>query len=119
MDEITIKDLDVFYHVGVPPDEREKPQRLSLTVVMELDINAAAATDGLERTIDYHAVAQRLLDFGSGRAWQLIEALAVELAEMILKEFHPQRVSLEIKKFILRDARFVSVRITRGGGQPL
>lgn len=113
MDEIVIKDLDVSYHVGVPDEERAKPQRLSLTVVMEHDIGPAAADDAIERTIDYHAVVRRLLDFGNGRAWKLIETLAVELAEMILREFKPQRVSLEVKKFILREARFVSVRITR------
>jgi 7,8-dihydroneopterin aldolase/epimerase/oxygenase len=116
VDEIVIKELVVSYRVGVPDDERVKPQRLSLTVVMETNIGPAAAADALERTIDYHAVAQRLLLFGDGRAWKLIETLAVELAEMILREFKPQRVSLEVKKFILPEARHVSVRVTRAAG---
>jgi dihydroneopterin aldolase len=113
VDEIVIKDLVVFYHVGVPDEERGNAQRLSLTVVMQHDIGPAAATDAIDRTIDYHALAQRLLRFGNGRAWKLIETLAVELAEMILRDFKPQRVSLEVKKFVVREARFVSVRITR------
>jgi hypothetical protein len=37
------------------------------------------------------------------------------MAEMILREFKPKRVSLEIKKFILPKARHVSVRVTRLG----
>jgi 7,8-dihydroneopterin aldolase/epimerase/oxygenase len=113
VDEIVIKDLVVFFRVGVPDEERDKAQRLSLTVVMEQDIGPAAAADALDRTIDYHAVARRLSQFADGRAWKLIETLAVELAEMILREFKPQRVSLEVKKFVLPEARFVSVRITR------
>ena len=69
--------------------------------------------DDLDRTIDYQAVSQRLLDFGRGRSWKLIETLAVELAEMILREFKPSRVTVEVKKFVIPQARHVSVRATR------
>ena len=111
MDRIAIQDLTVFYHVGVPDAERANPQRLSLTVEMERDFSQIG--DALERTIDYQALSQRLLDFGRGRSWRLIETLAVELAEMILREFKPSRVTVEVKKFILPQARHVSVRATR------
>ena len=111
MDRIAIQDLTVFFQVGVPDAERASPQRLTLTVEMERDFSAIG--DDLERTIDYQAVSQRLLDFGRGRSWQLIETLAVELAEMILREFKPSRVTVEVKKFVLPQARHVSARATR------
>ena len=113
MDTITIKDLDVFYCVGVPDEERARPQRLLLTIEMEHDFNKAAAEDELGDTIDYFAVSQRLSKFGDGVHWKLIETLASDIAQMILEEFRPKRVTVEVKKFILPKARYVSVRIAR------
>jgi len=114
MDTITICDLEVFYCVGVPDEERAKPQRLLLTVEMEHDFRAAAIEDELGDTIDYHAVTQRLRAFGDGVHWHLIETLAVDIAQMILEEFGPRVVTVEVKKFILPETRYVSARVTRG-----
>jgi FolB domain-containing protein len=113
MDTITICDLEVFYCVGVPDEERAKPQRLLLTVEMEHDFRAAAIEDELADTIDYHAVTQRLRAFGDGVHWHLIETLAVDIAQMILEEFGPRVVTVEAKKFILPETRHVSARVTR------
>jgi dihydroneopterin aldolase len=115
MDQTIIKDLEVFYRVGVPAAERAKPQRLLVTVELDHDFTAAAATDRLQETIDYHAVTVRLEGFGRWRSWKLIESLAVDMAEMILREFKPKRVSIEIKKFIIHETRYVAVRVTRPG----
>lgn len=116
MDRITIADLEVFYRVGVPDAERAQPQRLLLTVELELDFTAAAAGDDLTRTVDYFALSRRLLAFGEGRSWKLIETLAVDLAALTLAEFAAQAVTVEVKKFILPETRFVSVRVTRDRG---
>jgi 7,8-dihydroneopterin aldolase/epimerase/oxygenase len=113
MDKITICDLEVFYHVGVPDDERAREQRLLVTVEMTHDLSVAVASDNLSGTIDYYAVAQRLQRFGEGRSWKLIERLAADIAEMILSDFRAQVVVVEVKKFILPDARHVSVTVTR------
>jgi len=109
VDKISIVDLEVFYRVGVPDAEREQPQRLLLTVEMEADFSAAARSDGIADTIDYFAVTQHLLKFGDGRNWKLIEKLAADLGEMVLSEFKPQSVSVEVKKFIIPQAKYVSV----------
>ncbi|TMQ00276.1 MAG: dihydroneopterin aldolase [Verrucomicrobia bacterium] len=113
MDKIIIHDLEVFYRVGVPDQERAAPQRLLLHVEMIRDLSAAAASDNLSRTIDYQAVARRLVDFGEGRSWRLIEKLAADIAETILAEFRPNTVSVEVKKFIIPAARHVAVQVTR------
>ena len=113
MDKIIVHDLEVFYRVGVPDDERAKPQRLLVCVAMTRDLSAAAASDDLNRTIDYYAVTRRLLGFGEGRSWKLLEKLAADIAEMVLAEFRPSTVSVEVKKFILPEARCVAVQMTR------
>jgi len=113
MDIITLQDLEVFYHIGVPEEERVHPQRLLISVEMETDSTLAAAGDDLNHTINYYAVSQRLLILGKGRSWKLLETLAVHIAEMVLRDFGPRRVHVEIKKFIIPEARHVSVRISR------
>ena len=113
MSRISIVDLEVFYRVGVPDAERAKPQRLLLTVEMESDFSKAAQTDAIADTIDYFAVTQRLLKFGEGREWKLIEKLAADVADMILSEFRPQSVTVEVKKFPIPEARHVAVSLTR------
>jgi dihydroneopterin aldolase len=113
MSKIKIADLEVFYRVGVPDAERAQPQRLLLTVEMEFDFSNAAKTDSIANTIDYFAVSQRLLKFGDGKSWRLIEKLAADICEMILAEFKPQSVTVEVKKFPIQQARHVSVTLTR------
>jgi dihydroneopterin aldolase len=113
MFRISIVDLEVFYRVGVPDAERAQPQRLLLTVEMESDFSAAAKSDSIADTIDYYAVTQRLLKFGEGREWKLIEKLASDIADTILAEFKPLSVSVEVKKFIITEARHVSVSLRR------
>ena len=113
MDVIAIRELEVHFHVGVPDAERARAQRLLLDVEMERDVSSAAAEDDLSQTVDYYAVSRRLLRLGEGRSWRLIETLAVEIADLILREFGVLRVTVEVRKFILPEARHVSVRVTR------
>jgi 7,8-dihydroneopterin aldolase/epimerase/oxygenase len=111
--KISIVDLEVFYRVGVPEAERVEPQRLLLTVGMDFDFSTAVGSDNIRDTIDYFAVSQRLLKFGEGRSWKLIEKLAADIADVVLSEFKPQSVTVEVKKFAIAEARYVSVTITR------
>lgn len=113
MDVIHIHDLEVFYRVGVPDEERAHPQRLLLDLQLHLDFRAAAASDDLTKTINYFAVTQRLLKFGEGREWKLIEKLAEDIASTILIEFRPERIRVEVKKFIIPEARHISISIER------
>ena len=113
MDTITIQDLEVRYHIGVPDEERVQSQRLLLTIVMEHDIRRAAAGDDLEHTINYYSVSQRLLKLGEGRSWKLLETLAEEIAGIVLREFGATAVGVEVKKFIIPETRHVAVSIRR------
>jgi 7,8-dihydroneopterin aldolase/epimerase/oxygenase len=109
MSKITIVDLEVHYCVGVTDEERAKPQRLLLTVDMSLDFTSASVSDRIERTINYQVVAEDLLKFGEGRSWKLLEKLVANVAERVLNEYNPQSVLVEVKKFSIPQARFVSV----------
>jgi dihydroneopterin aldolase len=114
---ISIVDLEVSYHVGVTDAEREKPQRLLLTVDMNFDITSAAVSDRVEKTIDYKRVAEELLKFGEGRSWKLLERLVANIADRILSEYKAQSVIVEAKKFIIPQAKYVAVSLTRTQGR--
>jgi len=113
MDTIAISDLEVFFRVGVPDEERLRPQRLLVSIEIEHDFRGAAAADHLRETVDYFAVTQRVLGLGEGREWKLIETLANEIAGMVIDEFGATRATVEVKKFIIPQARHVAVRTTR------
>ena len=113
MSKITIVDLEVNYRVGVTEQERAQPQRLLLTVEMDLDFSVAAVSDRMERTINYQAVADELLKFGEGRSWKLLEKLVTNLAERIITQYGPEEVMIEVKKFSIPQARYVSVSTSR------
>ena len=111
MAKITIVDLEVFYRVGVPDEERAKPQRLLVTVEMSLDFTSAIASDRVERTINYQTVVDELSQFGEGRSWKLIEKLASNIADLVLAKYTPDAVMVEVKKFSIPQAGFVSVSL--------
>ena|ERR1043165_4897604 len=113
MEKIKIYDLEVHYQVGVPDEERAKPQRLLLNVELTFDFTAAAMSDRVTKTIDYFTVCQFLLNFGERRDWKLIEKLAVNLADETLAEFRPQSIVMEVKKFAIPQAAYISATVSR------
>jgi FolB domain-containing protein len=117
MSRISLVDLEVFYTVGLTEEERAKPQRLLVTVDLDFDFSSASVSDRIEKTINYQTLADRLVKFGYGRTWKLIEKVVANLADMILAEFRPQGVTVELKKFTIPQARYVSVMVTRSRPQ--
>lgn len=113
MDSILIDDLEVFFRIGVPDDERARPQRLLISVELFLDTSGAARTDDLSMTVDYFALAGRIRALGGDREWKLIETLAAEVAELVLTQPKVCRVAVEISKFIIPDTRRIALRIQR------
>jgi FolB domain-containing protein len=116
MSRISIVDLEVFYQIGVTDEERAKPQRLLITVEMDFDFTTAALSDRLEKTINYFDVAQELLKFGNNRNWKLLEKLTANVADFIMARFKPENVTVEIKKFPIPQAGYVSVALARTRG---
>jgi 7,8-dihydroneopterin aldolase/epimerase/oxygenase len=110
---ITLADIDVQYRVGVPDSERAHPQRLLITIEMEVDSTQAVRQDDVTLTVDYHQVVQWLVTYGRDRTWKLIETLANDVAAHLIRSYPVLAVTVEIKKFVLPEARFVSVRIRR------
>ena len=103
----------MFYCVGVPDEERATAQRLLVSVDMSYDFSVAAVSDRIEKTVNYHDVAQDLLKYGEGRSWKLLEKLVTNIADFLLAKYRPQAVAVEIKKFAIPQARHVAVSLTK------
>jgi FolB domain-containing protein len=112
-DEIHIEQLDVFTRIGVPEEERANPQRLTVNISFWPYQQTNDLADHIERTVNYSTVAEETKNFMRDRSVSLIETLADQLASHLLKRFPIQKVTIELRKFALREAKYVSVTVTR------
>lgn len=115
MDIIYLNDLRIDTVIGVYDWERRVKQRVILDLEMATDIRQAAASDSLDDTLNYKAVAKRLIDFVGHSEYQLVETLAERIAEIVLNEFNVPWLRLRLnKQGAVRGARDVGIIIERG-----
>jgi len=115
MDTIYLHDLKIECVIGVWEWERRIRQTVILDLDMAADIRRAAASDRIEDTLNYKAVAKRLLDYVGNSQFQLVETLAEKVAEILLQEFRLKWVRVRVnKKGAVRGAGDVGVIIERG-----
>lgn len=98
-DKISIKNLEVFAHHGVFPEENKLGQKFLVSVVLYTDTRTAGITDDLTKSIHYGIVSQKITEFLQQHTYQLIETAAEQLVqELLLTTEHLQAVTLELKK---------------------
>lgn len=115
MDLIYIRNLRADCIIGVFEWERRVRQTVAIDLDLAADVARAAHTDRLQDTIDYKAIAKRLMEFVGASQFQLVETLAERVAEIVLREFAVTWVRVRInKKGALRQATDVGVVIERG-----
>jgi dihydroneopterin aldolase len=112
-DKIQIEQLEVFTRIGVPEEERANPQKLTASISFWPYQQISDLADHIERTVNYSAVAEETKNFVRDQSVSLIETLADRLASHLLKSFPIQKVTIELRKFALPDAKYVSVTVTR------
>ncbi len=112
-DEIEIRRLAVETHIGVPDEERAHPQILWITVRMRPSQGFRGLRDDVANTVDYYEASRQLSALAAGKARNLIETLATDIAEYLLSSHPISSVEVEVEKRILPDAEYVAVRIRR------
>lgn len=110
LSEILIDSLRVKTWIGVPDAERLEAQEIEIDIRIQPTRNFAEMHDDISLTVDYAAVGQRVSELARERPRRLIESLAQEICDMILKEFAATSAQVEIRKFILPETRHVAVR---------
>lgn len=115
MDRITIQELAVNVRLGVPEAERSRQQTISVTVEMRGEFGDACLNDDIGSTVDYFKVCGAIRDFCGAGEWRLIETLAHQLAGLVLGlgQGRLVAVAVEIRKYIIAEARHISFRCER------
>lgn len=98
MDRIVLTGLRTRGRHGCLPAERELGQEFVIDVVLGLDSGPAAANDDLLRTVDYGALADRLVAVVEGEPVNLIETLAERLAALCLDQPPVEEVEVTVHK---------------------
>jgi len=98
MDKIFLNDLKIDTIIGIYDWERETPQTLRFDLEMDWDIHAAANSDDITDTLDYDAIAKAIVAFVTNSRFLLIEKLAEEVAQLLLRQFAIPRLKLTLSK---------------------
>ncbi len=98
MDIIFISELKVKTKLGVPAWERMTPQTIILDIEIGYDLTKACKSDAIADTIDYGSVVTRIHETLKEHSFQLVEALAEHICQLIFKEFSALSVKIKVAK---------------------
>lgn len=112
-DKIHIEQIEVFSVIGVLEHERKGLQRLTVTISLWPYQQTRDLADKIDNAVNYSSVAEETKRFARAQTVNLIETLADQLAAHLLKTFSIQKVTVEVRKFALQDAKYVSATVTR------
>ena len=116
-DTIFLRELKVDTVIGIWDWERKIRQNVIIDLEMSADIAKAAATDHIDDTLNYKAVAKRVASFTQESSFQLVETLAERIAGIIIEEFGVEWTTVSVNKpGAIRGAKDVGVRIHRRAG---
>lgn len=114
MDQILITDLLARGVIGISDKERSRPQDILINVAVYTDITRASQTDAIEDCCDYSQLSKKLLAHAESAARYTVEALAADLACLILAEPEVKGARVRVEKpGAVRFARSVGVEIER------
>ncbi len=99
MDCVRIKNLVLHANHGMFPEENTLGQKFVVSANLYADTRAAGRADEIDDTIHYGGVCHMIKDFMKSHTYKLLEAVAENMAEMLLLEHENlQKVELEIEK---------------------
>ena len=99
MDEIKIRNLEIFANHGVFPEENKLGQKFVVSCTLYMDTRKAGKGDSLEDSVHYGLVAQLIKKEMENHTFALIECVAEHLADIILDfDEKIREVEIEVKK---------------------
>ena len=92
---IELVGLEVFGRHGVEEEEREQGRTFLYDIALAV---RQPASDRLEDTVDYRAVAACVREVSDSREYKLIEALASAVADELAARFPAEWVRVRVRK---------------------
>jgi dihydroneopterin aldolase len=118
MDKIFIHALKAEAIIGIFDWERQVKQTVLIDVELSADIRKAALTDAIADTLNYKAVAKRILSFIEASQFHLVETLAEHIAMLVLEDFGVAWVGIKLSKpGAVRNSSDVGVALERDRAQ--
>ncbi len=115
MDIIYLHDLAIDCVIGAWDWEREITQTVYVDLDMAFDISRPGRSDDLDDTLSYKDVSIQVSELVVRRQFKLVEAMAEEIADLLLDEFDVPWCRVRInKKGAVSRAQDVGVIIERG-----
>lgn len=97
-DKLLLDDVRFYGQHGMTAAERTVGAWFSVDAELAVDLSAAAISDDLGATVDYGAVARRIVEIGTRERVNLLERLAGLIAEALLREFPARQVRVRVRK---------------------
>jgi dihydroneopterin aldolase len=115
VDIIFLHEYKLALVIGVYEWERRLPQTVQFDIEIGLPASRAGETDRIEDTIDYGKVTQAIEASVQQKHFELLEALAEHIVQLIRTDFKAPWVRLSITKLgMLRHIKRVGLIIERG-----
>ena len=120
-DRITLTGLRVPGRHGVFEHERRDGQDFLVDITVWIDLDRAAETDELADTVDYGELAERAAAIVAGPPHNLIETVAAEIAEDVMRDARAHAVEVTVHKpsapipLSFADVAVTARRSRRGG----
>lgn len=94
-----MKDLAFFGYHGVMKEETTLGQKFFLDIEIYTDLKKAGKSDAVEDTVHYGEVYNIIKDIVENKRFKLIEALAENIAEVLLENFIKiQEINIIVRK---------------------
>jgi len=114
LDIIFLHGLECRCVIGLWDWEKQIKQTLRFDIDLGTDVRQSAKTDKLEDTLNYKAIAQRVITYCEESRFELIEALIEGVAGVILDEFDVRWVKVRLDKGgVVKGVRSVGIQIER------
>ncbi|CAE16346.1 dihydroneopterin aldolase (DHNA) [Photorhabdus laumondii subsp. laumondii TTO1] len=114
MDIVFIEELVVVTTIGVYDWEQTIKQKLVFDIEMGWDNKRASSSDDVEYCLDYAKVSEAIINHVENQNFALVERVAEEVADLLLKRFNSPWVRIKVSKpGAVAQARQVGVIIER------
>ena len=97
MDKIIIEKAPFLTKIGVSEEERAQLQEILIDIVIYYNIKKAAESDDIRNSINYSEIYSKIKPIAEQQC-KLIETMAEKIAELILCNYHIEKIKVRVKK---------------------
>jgi len=112
-DFVFIKGMDLACRIGTTEQERAFPQILHVNIRIYLPLMKAGTTDSLADTVDYAEIITQIRSRTQQRAYTLAEAVAENIATIVLTSPLARAVEVEVNKKVFEGIGAVGAFVRR------